>query len=63
MKRYSEDCSLCKVMRSMAFSGLGMGVGAGGAYLLGAGRQDMVYAGIVVAAMVVFGFLGRKTKS
>lgn len=47
----------------MAFSGLGMGVGAGGAYLLGAGRQDMVYAGIVVAAMVVFGFLGRKTKS
>ena len=28
MKHYNEDCSLCKVMRSMAFSGVGMGIGA-----------------------------------
>jgi hypothetical protein len=60
MKHYNEDCSLCKVMRSMAFSGLGMVVGAGGAYLLGASRQDMVYSGIVVSAIVIFGLFGRK---
>lgn len=60
MKHYNEDCSLCKLMRSMAFSGVGMGVGAGAAYLLGASKQDMVYSGIVVSAMLVLGLFGRK---
>ncbi|MCK9607245.1 MAG: hypothetical protein M0R33_12455 [Methylomonas sp.] len=59
MKHYNEDCSLCKLMRSMAFTGVGMGIGAGVAYLLGASRQDMVYSGIVVAAILIFGLAGR----
>jgi hypothetical protein len=60
MKHYSEDCSVCKLMRSLAFTGLGMGLGAGGAYLFGASRQEMVYSGIVVAAILIFGLFGRK---
>lgn len=59
MKHYNEDCSLCKLMRSMAFTGVGMGIGAGVAYLLGASREDMVYSGIVVAAILIFGLVGR----
>ncbi|QPK64747.1 hypothetical protein IVG45_07310 [Methylomonas sp. LL1] len=59
MQHYSKDCSVCKMMRSLAFSALGMGLGAGVAYLLGATRQNMVYSGIVVASILIFGFLGR----
>lgn len=62
MKHYNEDCSVCKMMRSMAFTGLGMGLGVGIAYLLGADKQNMVYTGIVVATILVFGLLGRKKK-
>jgi len=60
MKKYDRDCALCRVMRGLAFSGLGMGLGAGGAYLVGANRENMVYAGIVVSFILVFGILGRK---
>ncbi|MDD2739295.1 MAG: hypothetical protein PHR94_10190 [Methylomonas lenta] len=59
MKQYPEDCSVCKLMRSMAFTGLGMGLGVGVAYLLGADKQNMVYSGIVVATILVFGLLGK----
>ncbi|WP_367154138.1 hypothetical protein [Methylomonas sp. HYX-M1] len=59
MKHYPEDCTLCRLMRSMAFSGLGMGLGAGIAYLFGASRQNMVYSGMVVAAIIIFGLFGR----
>jgi len=52
-------CALCRVVRSMAFSGLGMGLGAGGAYLLGANEQQMLMAGITTAAIVVFGLIDR----
>ena len=60
MKYYREDCSVCKLMRSMAFTGLGMGLGVGAAYLLGADKQNMVYSGIAVATILVFGLLGRE---
>jgi hypothetical protein len=60
MKQYEQDCALCRLMRGLAFSGLGMGIGAGIAHLLGASRENMVYAGIVVATLLVFGLLGRK---
>lgn len=43
----------------MAFSGVGMAIGAGVAYLLGASRENMVYSGIVAAAMLIFGLAGR----
>ncbi len=62
MKPYNQDCSLCKVMRSLAFTGLGMGLGAGIAYLFGANRQNMILTGIVTAAIIVFGLLGREKR-
>lgn len=60
MKHYNQDCALCKMMRSMAFTGVGMGIGAAVAYLLGASRENMVYSGIVVAAILIFGLAGQK---
>lgn len=62
MKSYHQDCSLCRVMRSLAFTGLGMGVGAAIAYIFGASRQNMILTGIVVAAILVFGLLGREKR-
>lgn len=62
MKHYNEDCSVCKLMRSMAFTALGMGLGVGAAYLLGADKQNMVYSGMAVATLLVFGVLGRKNR-
>jgi len=59
MKKYDRDCALCRMMRALALSGLGMGFGAGGAYLLGANKENMVYTGIVFAAILVFGLIGR----
>lgn len=63
MVLYNKDCPLCKLMRSLAFSGLGMGLGAGAAYLFGASKENMVYTGMVVAAIVVFGLMDRSGKS
>jgi hypothetical protein len=60
MKNYNQDCSVCRFMRSLAFTGLGMGLGIGGAYLLGASKQNMLYAGIVTAAILIFGLFGRE---
>lgn len=60
MKGYDEDCTLCRLMRSLAFTGIGMAIGSGGAYFVGANKQDMVLSGIVVAAIIVFGMLDRK---
>lgn len=62
MKPYNRDCSLCRVMRSLAFTGLGMGTGAAVAYVLGASRQNMILTGIVVAAILVFGLFDRKKR-
>lgn len=60
MARYNRDCGLCRVMRSMAFSGVGAAIGAGCASLLGATRQDIMTTALVVAAVFVFAFAGKK---
>jgi hypothetical protein len=49
-------------MRSLAFSGLGMGIGGGIAYLFGASRETIMMVGIVTAAIFVFGIIDRKKK-
>jgi len=58
MKQYREDCSFCRLMRSLAFTGLAMGLGAGVASLFDVSRIQMVYTGMIVAAILVFGILG-----
>ncbi|MFU8788088.1 MAG: hypothetical protein ACNA7G_03605 [Methylobacter sp.] len=60
MRPYSKDCTLCRIMRSLAFSGVGMGGGMATAYLFGASKENMLLTGIVVATILVFGRMGRK---
>jgi hypothetical protein len=62
MKGYDENCAFCRLMRSLAFTGVGMGLGSGGAYLLGANLENILMSGIVVSAIIVFGMLGKKNK-
>lgn len=49
-------------MRSFAFSGLGMAIGSGIAYIMGASKENIMMSGIMVAAILVFGMLGKKKK-
>ncbi len=60
MRGYEKNCAFCRLMRSLAFTGVGMGLGSGSAYLLGANKQDIMMTGIVVSAIIVFGMLDRK---
>jgi len=46
-------------MRSLAFTGVGMAIGSGSAYLLGASQENIYMSGIVVSAIIVFGMLDR----
>ncbi len=63
MKQRDQDCAFCRMMKGLAFSGLGMGLGSGITYLFGASKETMVYTGILFAAIVVFGLLGRNQDS
>jgi len=62
MKAYSQNCLLCRLMRSLAFTSLGMGVGMAVAYLFGASKENMMLSGLFVAAVLVFGWMGRKPR-
>jgi len=63
MRGYERNCAICRLMRSLAFTGVGMGVGSGTAYLLGASLQNIYMSGIVVSAIIVFGMLDKKKRS
>ncbi len=62
MRGYDRNCPICRLMRSLAFSGVGMGIGSGTAYLLGASKENIMMSGIFVAAVIVFGLLDKKKK-
>ncbi len=62
MRDYDRNCPVCRFMRSLAFTGVGMGLGCGVAYLLGASQENILLSGIVVAAVIVFGLLDKKKK-
>jgi len=62
MRAYERDCAFCRLMRSLAFTGVGMGLGSGTAYLLGANQQNVIMSGIVVSAIIVFGMLDKNKK-
>jgi hypothetical protein len=54
-----RNCTLCRVMRGMAFGGLGAAIGGYGSLLLGASRQDaLMYA--LFGALALTAFLSRK---
>lgn len=63
MREYDRDnCAFCRLMRSLAFTGVGMGLGCGGAYLLGASQENIMLSGIFVSTVIVFGMQGSKNK-
>ncbi len=62
MRGYDRNCPICRFMRSLAFSGLGMGIGSGIAWLFGASKENIMMTGIVVAAIIVFGLQNKKKK-
>ncbi len=62
MRGYNRDCAICRLMRGLAFGGLGMALGGGLPYALGANREVWLSSGIVTAAILVFG-LNNKTKN
>ena len=62
MRAYKRDCAFCRLMRSLAFTGVGMGLRSGTAYLLGANQQNVIMSGIVVSAIIVFGMLDKNKK-
>jgi len=60
MREYDRNnCAFCRLMRSLAFTGVGMAIGSGSAYLLGASQENIYMSGIVVSAIIVFGMLDR----
>ncbi len=63
MRGYERNCAFCRLMRSLAFTGVGMGLGSGVAYLLGASQQNIITSGIVVSAIIVFGILDKNKKN
>jgi len=60
MREYDiNNCAFCRLMRSLAFTGVGMGIGSGAAYLMGASQENIYMSGIVVSAIIVFGMLDK----
>lgn len=55
----SSNCVLCRMMRGLAFGGLGAAIGGYGSMFLGASRQDaMLYA--LFGALALTAFMQRK---
>jgi len=62
MRLANTSCAICRFMRSFAFTGLGMGIGSGAAYLWGATQENILMSGMFVAFIIVFGLMDKKRK-
>jgi len=60
MRSYNTNCAICRFMRSFAFTGVGMALGSGGAYLFGATQENILLSGMFVAFIIVFGLMDKK---
>lgn len=58
-KKTAENCPLCRVMRGLAFGGIGAAVGGYGSMLLGADRNDAIYYALF-GALAMTAILTRK---
>jgi len=54
-----SDCVLCRVMRGLAFGGLGAAVGGYGSLFLGADKQQAIYFALF-GALALTAFVQRK---
>ena len=55
----NRNCTLCRVMRGLAFGGIGAAIGGYGALLFGAERGEAIYYALF-GALVLTAFLQRK---
>lgn len=58
-----NDCVLCRVMRGLAFGGLGAAIGGYGSMLFGADRNEAVYYalfGALALTAIVYRKRGKK---
>jgi hypothetical protein len=53
------NCPLCRVMRGLAFGGLGAAIGGYGSMLFGADRNDAIYYALF-GALALTAFVQRK---
>ncbi|MEW8507016.1 MAG: hypothetical protein AB2598_09940 [Candidatus Thiodiazotropha sp.] len=58
----NSNCTLCRVMRGLAFGGIGAAIGGYGSLLLGAGRDEAVYYALF-GALAMAAFMQRKRDS
>jgi hypothetical protein len=55
----NKNCTLCRVMRGLAFGGIGAAVGGYGAIFFGAERGDAIYYALF-GALALTVFMQRK---
>jgi hypothetical protein len=55
----NKNCTLCRVMRGLAFGGIGAAIGGYGAIFLGAERGDAIYYALF-GALALTAFMQRK---
>ncbi|MEW8316726.1 MAG: hypothetical protein AB2669_17455 [Candidatus Thiodiazotropha endolucinida] len=55
----NRNCTLCRVMRGLAFGGIGAAIGGYGALLFGVERSDAIYYALF-GAVALAAFLQRK---
>ncbi|MET0091341.1 MAG: hypothetical protein ABW068_15210 [Candidatus Thiodiazotropha sp.] len=58
----ASNCVLCRVMRGLAFGGLGAAIGGYGSLFLGASRSDAVYYALF-GALALTVMVTRKPKN
>jgi hypothetical protein len=54
-----DRCVLCRVMRGLAFGGLGAAIGGYGSLLLGVGKNEAIYFALF-GALALTAFMQRK---
>ncbi|MCU7931205.1 MAG: hypothetical protein KZQ90_10420 [Candidatus Thiodiazotropha sp. (ex Codakia rugifera)] len=55
----ASNCTLCRVMRGLAFGGMGAAVGGYGALFFGAGQNEAIYSALF-GALVLTAVVQRK---
>jgi hypothetical protein len=58
----ASNCALCRVMRGLAFGGLGAGLGGFGSLFLGANKSDAIYYALFGALAVTAWVLRKREK-
>lgn len=58
-KKTADNCPLCRVMRGLAFGGMGAAIGGYGSMLFGVTRDEAIYFALF-GALAMTAFVHRK---